>query len=291
MATHDIRKQDRDSLARFLGWFSIGLGTAQVVAPRAMCRLIGADGNRGGATVMRLMGDPRARAGHGDPDAAAPDRLGVVARRRRRARPVAARARRAQERPADAHRLRDRERRRGHGARRLRGAAPLKQRSAGRGAANVIRKVVTINKTARARSRTAWSGRGRARAARSTRRARDVSFSRRPATAAPSSWCSSSTTPPVGEFGVAVREAHRPRPRDAARPTTCGASRRGSRRARSSAPTARPTGTSLADHLKQRPARPARRWRHEGAPSGRAATRSRSRTCPTRRSSTTATRS
>jgi uncharacterized membrane protein len=51
-----IRRSQRDGLARFLGWFSIGLGAAQVVAPRTMCKLIGADGDGGGATVMRLMG-------------------------------------------------------------------------------------------------------------------------------------------------------------------------------------------------------------------------------------------
>jgi uncharacterized membrane protein len=52
MATHEIRTQERDSLARFLGWFSIGLGTAQVVAPRALCKLVGG----GDARLMRLMG-------------------------------------------------------------------------------------------------------------------------------------------------------------------------------------------------------------------------------------------
>jgi uncharacterized membrane protein len=52
MATHDIRRQDRDSLTRFLGWFSIGLGTAQVVAPRALCKAIGG----GDVRVMRAMG-------------------------------------------------------------------------------------------------------------------------------------------------------------------------------------------------------------------------------------------
>jgi len=51
-----IRRSQRDGLARFLGWFSIGLGAAQAVAPRAMCKLVGADGNRAGATAMRLMG-------------------------------------------------------------------------------------------------------------------------------------------------------------------------------------------------------------------------------------------
>jgi hypothetical protein len=56
MATHEIRTQDRDSLARFLGWFSVGLGTAQVAAPRAMCRLIGAGADGRSPQVMRLMG-------------------------------------------------------------------------------------------------------------------------------------------------------------------------------------------------------------------------------------------
>lgn len=52
MATHDIRTHDRDSLARFLGWFSIGLGTAELVAPGALRRMIGGGDRR----VIRLMG-------------------------------------------------------------------------------------------------------------------------------------------------------------------------------------------------------------------------------------------
>jgi hypothetical protein len=56
MATHEIRTQDRDGLARFLGWFSIGLGTAQLAAPRAMCRLVGATGKGTGPLLMRAMG-------------------------------------------------------------------------------------------------------------------------------------------------------------------------------------------------------------------------------------------
>jgi hypothetical protein len=51
-----VRKQDRDTLANFLGWFSMGLGTAQVIAPRAMCRLVGADDDGMSPLVMRLMG-------------------------------------------------------------------------------------------------------------------------------------------------------------------------------------------------------------------------------------------
>jgi len=52
MATHDIRTHDRDSLARFLGWFSIGLGTAELVAPGALRRAIGGGDRR----LIRLMG-------------------------------------------------------------------------------------------------------------------------------------------------------------------------------------------------------------------------------------------
>lgn len=56
MATHSIRTRDKDSLARFLGWFSIGLGTAQLAAPKAMCKLVGASGEGLSKQVMRLMG-------------------------------------------------------------------------------------------------------------------------------------------------------------------------------------------------------------------------------------------
>lgn len=52
MATHDIRTHDRDSLARFLGWFSIGLGTAELVAPGAVRRMVGGGDRR----LIRLMG-------------------------------------------------------------------------------------------------------------------------------------------------------------------------------------------------------------------------------------------
>lgn len=42
-----------DALARFLGWFSIGLGMAEVLAPGKLARMIGAEDN---PTVFRLMG-------------------------------------------------------------------------------------------------------------------------------------------------------------------------------------------------------------------------------------------
>jgi hypothetical protein len=56
MGTTTIRQRDKDSLAQFLGWFSVGLGSAQVLAPRLMCRLVGASGDGFSRTVMRLMG-------------------------------------------------------------------------------------------------------------------------------------------------------------------------------------------------------------------------------------------
>jgi hypothetical protein len=56
VATRRIRARDKDSLARFLGWFSLGLGSAQLAAPRLMCRLVGASGDGLSRTLMRLMG-------------------------------------------------------------------------------------------------------------------------------------------------------------------------------------------------------------------------------------------
>jgi uncharacterized membrane protein len=56
MTMHVVRRRDRDSLARFLGWFSVGLGTAQLGAPRMMCRLVGAGDSGRGFAVMRALG-------------------------------------------------------------------------------------------------------------------------------------------------------------------------------------------------------------------------------------------
>ena len=62
----DLPKAKRaDKLAQGLGWFSIGLGTAQILAPRAMSRLVGvedADGNKG---LMRFLGVREISAGIG----------------------------------------------------------------------------------------------------------------------------------------------------------------------------------------------------------------------------------
>lgn len=65
MATHTIRTRDKDTLARFLGWSSLGLGTAQIAAPRAMCRLVGASGEGLSRHVMRALGVREAAQGVG----------------------------------------------------------------------------------------------------------------------------------------------------------------------------------------------------------------------------------
>jgi uncharacterized membrane protein len=56
MSTVTVRARDKDTLAEFLGWFSLGLGTAQLVAPRTLSRLIGASPDGAAPTLMRLMG-------------------------------------------------------------------------------------------------------------------------------------------------------------------------------------------------------------------------------------------
>lgn len=45
-----------ERLARGLGWLSVGLGIAHVVAPRALARMIGLRGNRRSWTAMRAIG-------------------------------------------------------------------------------------------------------------------------------------------------------------------------------------------------------------------------------------------
>jgi len=55
MATQ-VRARDKDSLAVFLGWFSVALGAAQVTAPRLVSRVVGADPDGLSPTLMRAMG-------------------------------------------------------------------------------------------------------------------------------------------------------------------------------------------------------------------------------------------
>jgi uncharacterized membrane protein len=62
----NLRKARRaDKLAQGLGWFSIGLGVAQIVAPRRMSRLIGVKDVDGNRTVMRAVGMREIAAGIG----------------------------------------------------------------------------------------------------------------------------------------------------------------------------------------------------------------------------------
>jgi hypothetical protein len=65
MTVHMVRARDKDSLAVFLGWFSIGLGTAQIAAPKALSRLIGASGSERTALLMRIMGAREIAQGSG----------------------------------------------------------------------------------------------------------------------------------------------------------------------------------------------------------------------------------
>jgi uncharacterized membrane protein len=55
-APHKAEKGPNEQLAGFLGWFSIGLGLSQVIAPRVMSRLVGIDDDTKNATLMRALG-------------------------------------------------------------------------------------------------------------------------------------------------------------------------------------------------------------------------------------------
>ena len=58
--SQEIADADRgtggESLANFLGWFSVGLGLAQIAAPGALAKLIGIDDDDRNTTLMRTMG-------------------------------------------------------------------------------------------------------------------------------------------------------------------------------------------------------------------------------------------
>lgn len=62
----NLRKAHRaEGLAQGLGWFSIGLGVAQLIAPRRIARMIGVDDSDRNNTVMRLVGAREIAAGIG----------------------------------------------------------------------------------------------------------------------------------------------------------------------------------------------------------------------------------
>jgi uncharacterized membrane protein len=148
MATHTIRTRDRDSLTRFLGWFSVALGATQIAAPRALCRAIGGGDER----VVRATGARELTQGAGIlirprpttwvwsrvvGDAVDLGLLGLVARHRNK-RTIAAIANVLPIAAADVYE-----------------AIHLTQKSGPPQSAKRIRKVVTINKP-RAEVEAAW---------------------------------------------------------------------------------------------------------------------------------------
>ena len=66
-------RRTADGLASALGWFSIGLGLAQIAAPRGMARLIGVRDDRRSATIMRTIGMREIASG-----------IGILSQHRRR---------------------------------------------------------------------------------------------------------------------------------------------------------------------------------------------------------------
>jgi uncharacterized membrane protein len=59
------RARSADGLAQRLGWFSIGLGVAQIVAPRRVARMIGVNDSDRNKAVMRAVGVREIAAGIG----------------------------------------------------------------------------------------------------------------------------------------------------------------------------------------------------------------------------------
>jgi uncharacterized membrane protein len=54
---HDIdRRQESQTLANGLGWFSVGLGVAELIAPEAVARLIGVRGDSQTLSILRAYG-------------------------------------------------------------------------------------------------------------------------------------------------------------------------------------------------------------------------------------------
>ncbi len=63
MAQYTYAQERAERLALGLGWFSIALGVAEVVAPRSMARLIGARPNDGTDSTLRVFGAREIAAG------------------------------------------------------------------------------------------------------------------------------------------------------------------------------------------------------------------------------------
>ena len=62
LGANSFRDREEESLAKFLGWFSIGLGAAEVIAPRAVGNLIGV---KDGHSIIQLFGLREILAGVG----------------------------------------------------------------------------------------------------------------------------------------------------------------------------------------------------------------------------------
>ena len=198
-----VRVRDKDSLAQFLGWFSLGLGTAQAVAPRVVCRLVGADADGRAPAVMRALGVRELAQGTGilvrprpktwlwsrvAGDVLDLSLLAATAVKNRRLRTAFAIANVVAVTVPDVYESRFMSRR---GRRGLR-------------AAKLIRKAVTIDRAARGgRARVGGAG-GGARRSRAT--ARRSASPRRRAAAAPSSSVEFEFDPPAGDLGAAAQK-------------------------------------------------------------------------------------
>lgn len=64
-------RERAERLAKFLGWFSLGLGATALLAPRGVARMIGAKGDRTDCTLLRVVGVQELACG-----------LGILATRR-----------------------------------------------------------------------------------------------------------------------------------------------------------------------------------------------------------------
>jgi uncharacterized membrane protein len=58
-----MKRPNEEKIARGLGWFSIGLGVAEIVAPRSLAKLIGLRGNPSG--LLRMLGARKITSGIG----------------------------------------------------------------------------------------------------------------------------------------------------------------------------------------------------------------------------------
>jgi uncharacterized membrane protein len=251
MATHTIRTRDKDSLARFLGWFSLGLGSAQILAPKAMCRLVGASGEGLSKHLMRAMGVREATQGIGILTRARPTiwvwsrvggdaldlaLLGAVAARGDAKRAAFAMANVIAVSAPDVYEARH-----------------LGQKGGPARDAMAVRKAVTINRP-REDVEQAWMGAQKLRE-KVVDAGASVSFSRAPGGRGTELAVDFTQDPPAGDLGGAVKKLT-----GNDLPTQLADDLRRFKQLVETAEIARsdatPDGHLLAEHLKQRPAQP-----------------------------------